>query len=389
MSCIELRVDQLEATRVGLLSVAETCEGALPHRYKTLSVQILTDNGASSSSKPLPGSSPQGAFLGIFFFVIKYNAASLRPSVPRIILNNSCKMKMKSCKTVGCPKHAKDMHALYIDDLTETVAVNLKKQVVNDPVQRPFPLNFHERNQQVLPSGSILQVNLEKIEDFTNTNLMKINEKKSKVMIFNKSRKYDFPPEFCFADGEILDCVEETKLLGIIINSSLKWNSNTGAIYIKAMSKMWLLRRMKQLNLDSELIFDYYIKEIRSIAEQGVVVWNSGLTNYLVNELEKIQKVAMKIILSEHYTSYETACTFFNVATLSSRRTDLCTNYAIKLYKSKRCDQFFTPYSTRARRKQKKLVKENLSRTTRCYNAPHNYLARLVNANQKKIENSL
>ena len=155
------------------------------------------------------------------------------------------------------------------------------------------------------------------------------------------------------------------------------------------MSKMWLLRRMKKLNLDSELIFDYYVKEIRSIAEQGVVVWNSGLTNYLVNELEKIQKVAMKIILSEHYTSYETACLFFNVATLSSRRTDLCTNYAIKLYKSKRCDQFFTPYSTRARRKQKKLVKENLSRTTRCYNAPHNYLARLVNANQKKIENSL
>jgi len=35
------------------------------------------------------------------------------------------------------------------------------------------------------------------------------------------------------------------------------------------------------------------------------VVWNSGLINYLENELEKIQKVAMKIILSEHYTSYE------------------------------------------------------------------------------------
>ena len=149
------------------------------------------------------------------------------------------------------------------------------------------------------------------------------------------------------------------------------------------MNKMWLLRRMKQLKLDSVLIFDYYVKEIRSIAEQGVVVWNSGLTNYLSNELEKIQKVAMKIILSEKYTSYEAACTYFNVATLSSRRTDICTNYAIKLYKSKRCYQFFTPYSIRARTKQKKLVKENLSRTARCYNAPHNYLARLVNA--KKI----
>ena len=39
---------------------------------------------------------------------------------------------------------------------------------------------------------------------------MKINENKSKVMLFNKSKKYDFPPEFSFKDGEILECLEET-----------------------------------------------------------------------------------------------------------------------------------------------------------------------------------
>ena len=48
--------------------------------YLTERSIILTYNGASSSSKYLPGSSPQGAFLGIFFFVVKYNAALLHPS---------------------------------------------------------------------------------------------------------------------------------------------------------------------------------------------------------------------------------------------------------------------------------------------------------------------
>ena len=46
---------------------------------------------------------------------------------------------------------------------------------------------------------------------------MKINPSKSKIMIFNKSRKYDFPPEMAFQDGNILECVEDAKLLGLYI----------------------------------------------------------------------------------------------------------------------------------------------------------------------------
>ena len=69
------------------------------------------------------------------------------------------------------------MHALFIDDLSEAVAINLKEQLVNDPVQRPYPLNYHERTKQVLQCNT-LQENLNKIENFTINNKMKINEKK-------------------------------------------------------------------------------------------------------------------------------------------------------------------------------------------------------------------
>ena len=129
------------------------------------------------------------------------------------------------------------------------------------------PLKGHNHliimNGHILPGNSILQQNLTKIEEFTFTNKMKINENKSKVMIFNKSRKFDFPPELSFNNGDLLECLEETKLLGIQLQSSLKWNSNTSAMYTKAMSKMWLLRRMKGLKLEPTLSFDYYIKENR------------------------------------------------------------------------------------------------------------------------------
>ena len=164
------------------------------HGFLTGRSMILAYKGASSSPRPLPGSSPQGAFLGIFFFIIKYIAASLRPNIPRLTMDSQCRKRLSKCKTQVCEKHGRDMHALFIDDLSEAEAIDLKKQIIDDPVQRPYPLNCHERTQHILPGGSKLQLNLTKIEVFTLNNQIKINESKSKLMIFNKSRIYDFPP---------------------------------------------------------------------------------------------------------------------------------------------------------------------------------------------------
>ena len=193
---------------------------------------------------------------------------------------------------------------------------------------------------------------------------MKINKKKSNIMIFNKSKKYDFPPEFAFSNGVNLDCIEETKLLGITLNTSLRWASNTSKMCVKAMGKMWLLRRMKILKLEPEIIFDYYAKEVRPLLEQGVVVWSSGLTKTQRNDLERIQKVALRIIMGDNYTSYDNACSAFSVDKLISRRLQLCTNFAIKLYRSDRRGEYFDPPDSGVdTRQDKQLVRENISRT--------------------------
>ena len=215
---------------------------------------------------------------------------------------------------------------------------------------------------------------------------MKINHKKSNIIKFNNSRKYDFPPEFSFQNGSNLDVHNEIKLLGVYLNSNLKWDSNTSAIYKKAMSRMWILRRMRNLKLDPTLVLDFYVKEIRPLAEHAVSVWNSGLTKYQVKLLEKIQKVALTIILGNDYKSYEHACSLFNLDTLSHRREQLCIKFAIKLYHSSRCEQFFTKAkNTVSTRSKPKLVHENITRTKRSFLAPHNYLARLVNENSQNM----
>ena len=206
-------------------------------------------------------------------------------------------------------------------------------------------------------------------------------------MIF---KNYYFQPDYSFKDGQTLNVIEETRLLGIQLRTDLRWSSNVKAVCKRAMSKMWLLRRMKVLDLEPKIIIEYYLKEIRVLAEQGVPIWNSGLTKKQISDLERIQKVALKIILADKYQNYPTACQTFDLETMLSRRLTLSTNFAVRLFKSDRCSQFFTLAKQNLnKRLESKLVVENMSRTKRCFNAPHNYLSRLVNLNATKIRKAL
>ena len=130
--------------------------------------------GASSSRKFLPGSTPQGAFLGILLFLIIFNGALLRPSIPR--------------------PHT--LNLKYVDDLSMLVALNLKKCLTVDDRVRAMPLTFNERTGQSLPVDmNRMQESLTSLEEFTSQKLLKIKEKKTNLMKFNFSRSHDFPPE--------------------------------------------------------------------------------------------------------------------------------------------------------------------------------------------------
>ena len=147
-------------------------------------------------------------------------------------------------------------------------------------------------------------------------------------------------------------------------------------------------QKAEKIKLDTDLILDFYLKEIRPLVEHGAPIWTSGLTKSQISDLERIQKTALKIIFGESYISYNVACTLANILPLEYRRTELCTKFAIKLFKSSKSQEFFTPVikSVNTRGDKQLLVTEDKVNTKRCYNAPHNFLARLVNQNKNRIE---
>ena len=68
---------------------------------------------------------------------------------------------------------------------------------------------------------------------------MKINYKKSKVMIFNPCTSIDFLPELSLDNNE-LEVVDEIRLLGLVIRSDLRWMSNTDSMVKKANKRLWI-----------------------------------------------------------------------------------------------------------------------------------------------------
>ena len=267
----------------------------------------------------------------------------------------------------------------FVDDGTVAVSVDLKACLVPDPVDRARPHNYHERTGHILPDeNNLLQHYIWDTEQFVSGNKMTINKQKIKVISFTKSRKWDFPPELHFSDGTQIEYLKETKLVGVIVSEDLKWYKNTLYICQKARQKLWILRRMVKLHLNIHQMFDVYIKEVRSILELAVPVWHSGLTKQQTADIERIQKVAFKIILQESYGNYQLACTTLSAQTLEERRTKLCRKFALKNLMSE--NPMFTKVGTTVNTRQvSDLVKEFKCNTGRCQKSSLPFLAKLIN----------
>ena len=95
-------------------------------------------------------------------------------------------------------------------------------------------------------------------------------------------------------------CIKSTKLLGTIIQDNLKWDLNTNRLIKKANAKMNLLRKMAEFNAPMEDLKHIYVTFIRSILEHSCIVWNSSLSEKNAQDLERIQKSAVKIILKRN-----------------------------------------------------------------------------------------
>ena len=161
-------------------------------------------------------------------------------------------------------------------------------------------------------------------------------------MLFNYTNKYQFRTRLNI-DNKILETVEETKLLGTIITNDLKWDKNTDKIVKRSYARLELLRKLSAFQPPKNEMKQVYISFIRSLLEQSSNVWHSSLTKQNENDLERVQKVALKIILKNNYISYENALNVLELETLKDRRERLMLTFAQKCLKNPKMKHLFPP----------------------------------------------
>ena len=276
------------------------------------------------------------------------------------------------------------MHLKYVDDLTLVEAIDLNKLVSVPASVRPMPDNYHARTGHVLPPDcSTIHKQLNTIEEYTINNQMRINYKKTKMMIFNPCWSKDFMPEQMLG-GNQLEVVEEMRLLGLIVTPDLKWTANTDNIVKRAYGKLWMLRRLRSLGANNDQLIDVYLKQVRSILEQAVPAWNGAISQAEVTDIERVQKCALHIILGDNYLTYNEALVTVNLQKLSLGREQLCLIFARKAENNSTHKEWFKLTRQSNTRQNPNRYCATVSRTGRLLRSPIPYLTGLLNAKKNK-----
>ena len=128
---------------------------------------------------------------------------------------------------------------------------------------------------------------------------------------------------------------------------------------------MTMLRKPYKFDIPKEDLVLIYTMYIRSVLEFDSNVWFSAISNEEREDIERVQRVACKIILKEEYTTYKDALESLNLETLSDRRQLLAKRFATKCTKSEQFSDLFPLNPTGPDLRNNEKYKVKFARTSR------------------------
>ena len=140
----------------------------------------------------------------------------------------------------------------YVDDLSileiiNLLSIGLTKYDFKNHVPSDIPTDAYFINNKNLKSQDYLN----QINTWTQNQKMMINNKKTKAMIINFTKKHQFTTRLELNNKNI-EVVPEMKILGTIISNSLSWNTNTSNLIQKVNKRMLLIKKILGFGASTE-----------------------------------------------------------------------------------------------------------------------------------------
>ena len=122
----------------------------------------------------------------------------------------------------------------------------------------------------------------------------------------------------------------------------------------------------------------------RSHLEKSSTLWHSSLTQKNINDLERVQKTAVKIILGSSKNGYKKGLLKLDIDDLKTRRKKLCLDFAKKCIKNPKLKNMFPRvYKTKCRKSNKYFVQ--YAKHERLKQSAIIYMQNLLNANDQPV----
>ena len=116
----------------------------------------------------------------------------------------------------------------------------------------------------------------------------------ARVILLTKVERVDSSRGFNFVVRLSVTLMKKSLKCSAFVRSSVN-----SLIFAKGASRLYLLRQLKRAKGDPAQLLCFYTTCIRPVSEYACQVFHNGLPEYLSDELEKIQRRALRIIFSD------------------------------------------------------------------------------------------
>lgn len=149
-------------------------------------------------------------------------------------------------------------------------------------------------NEEDIEISSCIGLSL--IKDFLNSKNLLLNSNKSNFVSFSTKQARSKLCPTIFVEEEILNQVEETKFLGLIIDENLSWAEHINHVIRKTSSGLYALRRMAQ-SCNIETLKTIYYALIHSHISYGICIYGAT-TKFNLDRILLQQKRALRVMLN-------------------------------------------------------------------------------------------
>ena len=123
-------------------------------------------------------------------------------------------------------------------------------------------------------------------------------------------------------DGKELSVFSSAKILGMTLSSDLTWNDHVNEPIRRANKRLYFLVLLKRAGVNPCDIIHFYCTVVRPVLEYCSPIFHHALPEYLIKDIERVQKRALSIILPD--CSYSLCLSTYDLDTLQSQYKDQC-----------------------------------------------------------------